>query len=218
MAAIGIANQRETTVLWERASGRALAPAIVWQDRRTAGECARLRAEGWADDVRARTGLELDPYFSATKLAWLLDHVPGARERAERGELAFGTIDSWLVWHLTGGRLHLTDPGNASRTMLFNLHTLAWDPVLLERLRIPVALLPRVVASSGVCGETDPKLFGAAIPIAGIGGDQQAATFGQGCLTAGMAKNTYGTGCFMLLHTGAQFQTSVNGLLTTAAA
>ena len=217
VAAIGIANQRETTVLWERASGRALGPAIVWQDRRTAAECARLRAEGWADDVRARTGLELDPYFSATKLAWLLDHVPGARERAERGELAFGTIDSWLVWHLTGGRLHLTDPGNASRTMLFNLHTLAWDPVLLERLRIPAALLPRVVASSGVCGETDPKLFGAAIPIAGIGGDQQAATFGQGCLTPGMAKNTYGTGCFLLMNTGDVPVVSTNRLLSTVA-
>ena len=217
VAAIGIANQRETTVLWERASGRALAPAIVWQDRRTAAECARLRAEGWADDVRARTGLELDPYFSATKLAWLLDHVPGARERAERGELAFGTIDSWLVWHLSGGRLHLTDPGNASRTMLFNLHTLDWDPVLLARFRIPSALLPRVVPSSGVCGETEPGLFGAAIPIAGIGGDQQAATFGQGCLAPGMAKNTYGTGCFLLMNTGAAPVVSSNRLLSTVA-
>ena len=217
VAAIGIANQRETTVLWERASGRALAPAIVWQDRRTAAECARLRAAGWADEVRERTGLELDPYFSATKLAWLLDHVPGARQRAERGELAFGTIDSWLVWHLSGGRLHVTDPGNASRTMLFNLYALDWDPVLLAHFRIPPALLPRVVPSSGVCGETEPALFGAAIPIAGIGGDQQAATFGQGCLLPGMAKNTYGTGCFLLMNTGATPVASTNRLLSTVA-
>ncbi|HMV94042.1 glycerol kinase GlpK [Thauera aminoaromatica] len=215
VAAIGIANQRETTVLWERASGRALAPAIVWQDRRTAVECERLRAAGCAEDVRARTGLELDPYFSATKLAWLLDHVPDARVRAERGELAFGTIDSWLLWHLSGGRLHLTDAGNAARTLLFNLHTLDWDPVLLERFRIPPVLLPRVVASSGVCGETDPALFGAAIPIAGIGGDQQAATFGQACLAPGMAKNTYGTGCFLLMNTGHVPVASAHRLLTT---
>ena len=217
VAAIGVANQRETTVLWERASGRALAPAIVWQDRRTAAECERLRAAGWAEDVRARTGLELDPYFSATKLAWLLDHVPDARVRAERGELAFGTIDSWLVWHLSGGRLHVTDPGNAARTLLFNLHSMDWDPVLLERFRIPPALLPRVVASSGVCGETDPALFGAAIPIAGIGGDQQAATFGQACLSPGMAKNTYGTGCFLLMNTGHAPVASTNRLLSTVA-
>ena len=215
VAAVGIANQRETTVLWERASGRALAPAIVWQDRRTAAECARMRALGWADEVRARTGLELDPYFSATKLAWLLDHLPGARARAERGELAFGTIDSWLVWHLTGGRVHVTDPGNASRTLLFNLHTLDWDALLLERFRIPRALLAQVVPSSGVCGETDAALFGAAIPIAGIGGDQQAATFGQGCLAPGMAKNTYGTGCFLLMNTGNAPVASHNRLLTT---
>jgi len=217
VAAIGVANQRETTVLWERASGRALAPAIVWQDRRTAAECERLRAAGWAEDVRARTGLELDPYFSATHLAWLLDHVPDARVRAERGELAFGTIDSWLVWHLSGGRLHVTDPGNAARTLLFNLHSMDWDPVLLERFRIPPALLPRVVASSGVCGETDPALFGAAIPIAGIGGDQQAATFGQACLSPGMAKNTYGTGCFLLMNTGHAPVASTNRLLSTVA-
>ena len=215
VAAIGVANQRETTVLWERASGRALAPAIVWQDRRTAPECAGLRAAGWAESVRARTGLELDPYFSATKLAWLLDHVPDARARAERGELAFGTIDSWLIWHLSGGRLHVTDPGNAARTSLFNLHTLAWDPALLELFRIPSALLPQVVASSGVCGETDPALFGAAIPIAGIGGDQQAAAFGQACLSPGMAKNTYGTGCFLLMNTGHAAVASTNRLLTT---
>ncbi len=217
LAALGIANQRETTVLWERASGRALAPAIVWQDRRTAAACERLRAEGWADDLRARTGLELDPYFSATKLAWLLDHLPGARARAERGELAFGTIDSWLIWHLSGGRLHLTDPGNASRTLLFNLHTRRWDEDLLARFRIPPALLPRVVDSIGVCGETDPAVLGAAVPIAGIGGDQQAATFGQACFTPGMAKNTYGTGCFLLLNTGAAPVASRHRLLGTVA-
>ena len=217
VAAIGVANQRETTVLWERASGRALAPAIVWQDRRTAADCDRLRAQGWAEDLRARTGLELDPYFSATKLAWLLDHLPGARARAERGELAFGTVDSWLVWHLSGGRLHVTDPGNAARTLLFNIHDLDWDAQLLARFRIPRALLPQVVASSGVCGETDARLFGAAIPIAGIGGDQQAATFGQACLVPGMAKNTYGTGCFLLMNTGEQALASRNRLLTTVA-
>ena len=215
VTAIGIANQRETTVLWERASGRALAPAIVWQDRRTAAECERLRALGWAEELRERTGLELDPYFSATKLAWLLDSVPGARVRAEAGELAFGTVDSWLVWHLSGGRLHVTDPGNASRTLLFNLRALDWDPVLLERFRIPRALLPRVVPSSGVCGETDARVFGAAIPIAGIGGDQQAATFGQACLRPGMAKNTYGTGCFLLMNTGTRPVISRNRLLST---
>ncbi|KAI5916885.1 glycerol kinase GlpK [Thauera sp. 2A1] len=217
LAALGIANQRETTVLWERASGRALAPAIVWQDRRTAADCDRLRAEGWADDLRARTGLELDPYFSATKLAWLLDHLPGARERAERGELAFGTVDSWLAWHLTGGRLHVTDPTNASRTLLFNLHTRDWDPLLLERFRIPAQLLPVVVDSSGICGETDAAVLGAAVPIAGIAGDQQAAAFGQACFASGMAKNTYGTGCFLLMNIGDVPVDSRNRLLTTIA-
>ncbi|MBS0544903.1 MAG: glycerol kinase GlpK [Proteobacteria bacterium] len=217
LAALGIANQRETTVLWERASGRALAPAIVWQDRRTAADCGRLRAEGWADDLRARTGLELDPYFSATKLAWLLDHLPGARERAERGELAFGTVDSWLVWHLTGGRLHVTDPTNASRTLLFNLHTREWDPLLLERFRIPAQLLPAVVDSIGICGETDAAVLGAAVPIAGVAGDQQAAAFGQACFAPGMAKNTYGTGCFLLMNTGEVPVASRNRLLTTIA-
>ncbi|ATE62649.1 glycerol kinase GlpK [Thauera sinica] len=217
LAALGIANQRETTVLWERAGGRALAPAIVWQDRRTAAVCDRLRAQGWADDLRERTGLELDPYFSATKLAWLLDHLPGARDRAERGELAFGTIDSWLVWHLSGGRLHVTDPGNASRTLLYNLHTRDWDPLLLERFRIPPRLLPAVVDSIGVCGETDPGVLGAAVPIAGLAGDQQAATFGQACFAPGMAKNTYGTGCFLLMNTGGAPVASRNRLLTTVA-
>ncbi|NMG76983.1 glycerol kinase GlpK [Aromatoleum diolicum] len=215
LAGIGITNQRETTLLWERASGRALAPAIVWQDRRTAADCDRLRAAGHAELIRARTGLELDAYFSATKLAWLLDSVPGARTRAEAGELAFGTVDSWLVWHLSGGALHVTDPGNAARTMLFNIHSGDWDEDLLTLFGIPRALLPRIVDSSGVCGETCPDLFGAAVPIAGIAGDQQAATFGQACFAPGMAKNTYGTGCFLLMNTGAEVVRSDNRLLTT---
>jgi glycerol kinase len=215
LAGIGITNQRETTVLWERTSGRALAPAIVWQDRRTAAECDRLRAAGHADLIRARTGLELDAYFSATKLAWLLDSVPDARKRAEAGELAFGTVDSWLVWHLSGGALHATDPGNAARTLLFNLHAGDWDDDLLTLFGIPRALLPRIVDSSGVCGETRPDLFGTAVPIAGIAGDQQAATFGQACFAPGMAKNTYGTGCFLLMNTGAEIVRSDNRLLTT---
>jgi glycerol kinase len=215
LAAVGIANQRETTVLWERASGRAVAPAIVWQDRRTAADCDRLRAAGHADMIRARTGLELDAYFSATKLAWLLANVPGARARAEAGELAFGTVDSWLVWHLTGGACHLTEAGNASRTMLFNIHTLAWDEALLGLLGIPAALLPQIVDSSGVCGETCPEVLGAAVPIAGIAGDQQAATVGQACFAPGMAKNTYGTGCFLLMNTGEHPVASANRLLTT---
>lgn len=215
VASIGIANQRETTVLWSRKTGRALAPAIVWQDRRTTDHCAALRAEGWSDDVRARTGLELDPYFSATKLAWLLEHLPGARERAERGELAFGTIDSWLIWHLTGGRLHVTDPGNAARTLLFNIHRREWDADLVARFTIPEKVLPTIVDSVGVCGETDPDILGAAIPIAGIGGDQQAATFGQCCFTPGMAKNTYGTGCFLLMNTGVEAIESGHRMLTT---
>jgi len=215
LSAVGIANQRETTVLWERASGRAVAPAIVWQDRRTAGDCDRLRAAGHAEVIRARTGLELDAYFSATKLAWLLRNVPGASVRAAAGELAFGTVDSWLIWHLTGGACHVTDPGNASRTMLFNIHTLDWDAELLALLGIPAALLPRIVDSSGVCGETRADVLGAAVPITGIGGDQQAATIGQACFAQGMAKNTYGTGCFLLMNTGEQPVTSANRLLTT---
>ena len=217
VAALGIANQRETTVLWERASGRALAPAIVWQDRRTAPQCERLRAAGHADAIRARTGLELDAYFSATKLAWLLDRVDSGRQRARAGELAFGTVDSWLVWHLSGGALHVTDPGNAARTMLFNIHACDWDEDLLALFDIPRTLLPRVVASSGLCGATDPAVLGAAVPIAGIGGDQQAATLGQACLLPGMAKNTYGTGCFLLMNTGHQPVASANRLLTTVA-
>jgi glycerol kinase len=194
VAAIGITNQRETTVLWERASGRPLANALVWQDRRTADACAKLKAAGAEAAIRERTGLVLDPYFSATKLAWLLDHVPGARERARRGELAFGTIDSWLAWNLSGGRLHVTDSSNASRTSLFNIRTGDWDDGLLALFDIPRALLPRIVRSSAVYGETTPDLFGTAIPIGGMAGDQQAALFGQACHGEGMAKNTYGTG------------------------
>jgi len=213
--AIGITNQRETTVLWDRATGEPLAPAIVWQDRRTSALCEGLRRQGLAGFFQERTGLVLDAYFSGTKLQWLLDTLPGARARAERGELAFGTIDTWLIWKLTGGRAHVTDPSNASRTLLMNLRTGAWDPDLLEALRIPAAVLPRIVPSSGLVGETDPALFGAAIPVAGLAGDQQAATFGQACLAEGMAKNTYGTGCFMLLNTGEQPTVSHNRLLTT---
>ncbi|MGL1834542.1 FGGY family carbohydrate kinase, partial [Rhodocyclaceae bacterium SMB388] len=191
LAALGITNQRETTILWERATGRAIAPAIVWQDRRTAADCDRLRACGADAMVRERTGLELDAYFSATKLAWLLNEVPGARARALRGELAFGTVDSWLIWHLTGGAVHVTDPGNAARTMLYDIHRLDWDDDLLDLFDIPRTVLPRVVDSIGVCGETQADVLGAAVPIAGIGGDQQAATFGQACFTPAMAKNTY---------------------------
>jgi len=214
-AALAITNQRETTVLWDRATGQPVAPAIVWQDRRTAAACDALRAAGHAPRIQRKTGLLIDAYFSGTKLAWLLDHVPGARTRAERGELAFGTIDSWLVWNLTGGRVHVTDASNASRTMLFNLRSQAWDDELLRLLRIPRAVLPQVVPSSGVVGETDAALLGGALPIAGMAGDQQAATFGQACFAPGMAKNTYGTGCFMLMNTGARPVTSRNRLLTT---
>ena len=215
VAAIGIANQRETTVLWDRVSGEPLAPAIVWQDRRTTDACDLLRAAGHEADIQQRTGLVLDAYFSATKLAWLLDHLPGARDRAERGELAFGTVDSWLVWCLTGGRVHATDPSNASRTLLYNLHTLAWDDQLLERFRIPRALLPEVRPSSGDFGVCDADCFGAPIPIGGVAGDQQAATFGQACFRQGMAKNTYGTGCFMLMNAGAKPVRSRHRLLST---
>ncbi|WP_374665254.1 glycerol kinase GlpK [Ramlibacter sp.] len=214
-AALAITNQRETTVLWDRATGQPVAPAIVWQDRRTAAACDALRAAGHTPRIQRKTGLLIDAYFSGTKLAWLLDHVPGARARAERGELAFGTIDSWLVWNLTGGRVHVTDASNASRTMLFNLRSQAWDDELLTLLRIPRAVLPQVVPSSGVVGETDAALLGGALPIAGMAGDQQAATFGQACFAPGMAKNTYGTGCFMLMNTGSRPVTSRNRLLTT---
>jgi glycerol kinase len=218
IAAIGITNQRETAVLWERATGRPLHNALVWQDRRTAEACEKLKAAGAEALVRAKTGLVLDPYFSATKLAWLLDRVPGARDRARRGELAFGTVDSWLAWNLSGGRLHVTDPSNASRTALFDIHAGDWDDELLALFGIPRELLPRVVRSSALCGETVPDLFGAAIPIGGMAGDQQAALFGQACHGEGMAKNTYGTGCFLLMHTGQRAVASNNGLIATCAA
>ena len=215
IAAIGITNQRETTAVWDRKTGQPVANAIVWQDRRTAGRCEQLRRDGHADLIQRKTGLVLDAYFSGTKLAWLLDEVPGVRARAERGELAFGTIDSWLVWNLTGGRVHVTDVSNASRTLLFNLHTMQWDDELLALLHIPPSLLPKVVASSEIVAETDADVLGMPIRIAGIAGDQQAATFGQACLKPGMAKNTYGTGCFMLMNTGSQPVASSNRLLST---
>jgi glycerol kinase len=216
--AIGITNQRETTVLWDRNTGQPLANAIVWQDRRTAGRCDELRSQGHAELIQQKTGLVLDAYFSATKLAWLLDNTPGARARADKGELAFGTMDSWLIWNLTGahlGGVHVTDASNASRTLLFNIHTLQWDDELLALFNIPPSVLPKVVTSSGVVGESSHSLFGTPIPIAGIAGDQQAATFGQACLNPGMAKNTYGTGCFMLMNTGSQPVASKNKLLST---
>ena len=217
LRAIGLTNQRETTVLWDRQTGEPVAPAIVWQDRRTAAHCEALRAAGLADKIMRKTGLVLDAYFSGTKLAWLLDHVPGARARAERGELAFGTVDSWLVWKLTGGRVHATDPSNASRTLLFNLKKSAWDPEMLALLRIPAAVLPQVLPSCGVVAETDAPLLGVSVPIAGWAGDQQAALFGQACFAPGMAKNTYGTGCFMLMNTGQQPVASKHRLLSTVA-
>ncbi|HEX2758199.1 MAG TPA: glycerol kinase GlpK [Thermoanaerobaculia bacterium] len=215
VAAIGITNQRETTLLWERATGRPLANAIVWQDRRTAPDCDALRAAGHEATFTAKTGLVLDAYFSGTKLKWLLDHVPGARVRAERGELAFGTIDTWLVWKLTKGAVHVTDASNASRTLLYDIHTGRWDDELLSLLEIPREVLPRVVPSSGAVVTAD--LGGASVPIAGIAGDQQAALFGQACDRPGLAKNTYGTGCFLLLNTGPQAVVSKNRLITTVA-
>ena len=216
IAAVGIANQRETALVWDRRTGEPIANAIVWQDRRTAGACEDLRRAGVERLVSARTGLRLDPYFSATKIAWLLDHVGGARERAEAGELAFGTVDSWLAFRLTGGRLHVTDPTNASRTLLYDIHARAWDDELLDLFRVPRALLPEVRRSSEVYGEIDaPELRG--VPLAGIGGDQQAALLGQLCTGPGSVKTTYGTGCFALLHTGATPQPSERGLLTTTA-
>ncbi|MDP4301776.1 glycerol kinase GlpK [Leptothrix discophora] len=216
--AIGITNQRETTLVWNRRTGQPIHHAIVWQDRRGEPTCARLREQGLGEAFQRSTGLKIDAYFSATKIRWILDHVAGAREAAERGELAFGTVDSWLMWQLTGGRVHATDVTNASRTMLFDIRQQQWDPALLAYLQVPDSLLPQVLPSSHVYGETDPALFGTALPIAGVAGDQQSALFGQACFKAGLAKNTYGTGCFMLMHTGAQFQPSHNGLLTTAAA
>ncbi len=217
LTAIGITNQRETTILWDRQTGQPIHNAIVWQCRRTAGLCDELRARGLAEAIQHKTGLIVDAYFSGTKIAWLLDHVPGARARAERGELAFGTVDTFLIWRLTGGRVHATDYSNASRTMIFNIHTGDWDDDLLRELRIPRAVLPEVRASSGSFGESDAVILGAPVPIAGVAGDQQAAAFGQACFAPGMAKNTYGTGCFMLLNTGEQAAPSSSGLLTTIA-
>jgi glycerol kinase len=217
LAAVGITNQRETALVWDRASGEPVHNAIVWQDRRTAGRCRELREQGREGFVRERTGLVLDPYFSATKLEWLLHSVPGLRERAERGELAAGTIDSWLVWQLTGGRVHVTDPTNASRTLLYNIDRLDWDDELLDLFDVPRSLLPQVSHSAAVYGETDPDVLGMVVPVAGIAGDQQAALFGQGCVLPGLAKNTYGTGAFLLLNTGPERVTSRSGLLTTLA-
>ncbi|MET3461729.1 glycerol kinase GlpK [Variovorax atrisoli] len=216
--AIGITNQRETTVLWNRRTGQPVHHAIVWQDRRAEPLCAQLREEGMADTIREKTGLVIDAYFSGTKLRWLLDNVPGAREQAARGELAFGTVDSWLMWQLTGGKVHVTDVSNASRTMLFNVHTNEWDADLLRALDIPASLMPKVQPSSSHFADTDAALLGHALPIGGVAGDQQSALFGQACFEAGMAKNTYGTGCFLLMHTGGEFQPSHNGLLVTSAA
>jgi len=217
IAAIGITNQRETTVVWDKATGKPIANAIVWQCRRTAQECDTLKEKGYSDIIRRKTGLLIDSYFSATKIKWLLDHVEGARSRAESGELLFGTIDCWLIWNLTGGKIHATDVSNAARTMLFNINTLEWDKELLELFDIPSAMMPEVVASSGVLGYSEAPLFGAPIPIAGVAGDQQAALFGQCCFEAGMAKNTYGTGGFLLMNTGERPVFSENGLVTTVA-
>jgi glycerol kinase len=218
VAAIGITNQRETTIIWDRYTGRPVYNAIVWQCRRTADACRRLQEAGFGQIVRAKTGLVVDAYFSGTKIAWILDNVPGARRRAEAGELAFGTVDTFLLWRLSGGHLHVTDVSNASRTLLFNIHTLEWDEDILAELRIPRSMLPEVRSSSEIYGVTDPAFFsGQSIPLAGDAGDQQAAAFGQACYAPGMAKNTYGTGCFMLLNTGASPVPSDSGLLTTIA-
>ncbi len=218
IAAAGITNQRETTLLWHRRTGQPVHPAIVWQDRRTAAACAQLRDQGLEPLVQARTGLRIDPYFSATKLAWLLDHVPGARAQAERGELAFGTVDSWLLWRFTGGRLHATDVSNASRTLLFDIDRRQWDTDLLQAFGIPASLMPQVLPSSADFGVIETEWLGDPIRICGVAGDQQSASFGQACFHPGMAKNTYGTGCFLLMHTGLRRIDSHNGLIATAAA
>src|SRR5437867_2473521 len=218
VAAIGITNQRETTVVWDRRTGKPVHRAIVWQDRRTAARCDALKREGLDKTVQAKTGLVVDPYFSATKIEWLLDNVAGLRARAEQGELAFGTIDTWLAWRLSGGELHVTDPSNASRTMLYDIHRGEWDEELLRIFRVPRSLLPEVLPSSQIYGSTTRSMLGAELAIAGIAGDQQAALFGQACHEAGMTKNTYGTGCFLLLNTGGQAIPSRNGLITTCAA
>lgn len=215
IAAIGITNQRETTIVWDAATGKPVYNAIVWQDRRTAEYCDQLKAAGWTEKIRRKTGLLVDAYFSGTKIHWILENVPGVRERAERGELRFGTVDSWLVWNLTGGAVHVTDVTNASRTMLFNIHTLAWDEELLSLLHIPASLMPRVCSNSEVYGHAD--IFGEQVPIAGMAGDQQSALFGQMCTEPGAVKNTYGTGCFLLMNSGDKPIESTNKLLTTIA-
>src|SRR5579859_2781095 len=217
IAAIGITNQRETVVLWDRKTVEPVHRAIVWQCRRTAAMCDRIRAEGFDHPLRERTGLVTDAYFSGTKIAWLLENVPGVGDRAERGELACGTIDSWLIWKLTGGRVHVTDVSNASRTLLFNIHSMAWDPEILDYFRIPASLLPAVRSSSEVVGETELFTPGRALPIAGIAGDQQASLFGHQCFEAGSSKNTYGTGCFLLMNTGTEPRASQSGLVSTVA-
>jgi len=218
IASVGITNQRETTVVWNRRTGEPIHNAIVWQDRRAEPTCAAMREQGLEPLFRERTGLIIDAYFSGTKLKWILDHVPGSREAAARGELAFGTVDSWLMWHLTGGKLHATDVSNASRTLMLNVHDNTWDDELLKVLDVPREMLPQVFPSSHVYGHTEAHLFGESLPIGGVAGDQQSALFGQACFRAGLAKNTYGTGCFMLMHTGGNFQQSANGLITTSAA
>lgn len=218
IAAIGITNQRETTIVWDKNTGRPVYNAIVWQCRRTASYCEKLKEEGWTEKIKDKTGLVVDAYFSGTKIAWILDNVEGAREKAERGELLFGTVDTWLVWNLTRGKVHVTDYSNASRTMLYNIKELKWDDEILERLNIPKSMFPEVRNSSDVYGHTDTGTYGGAqIPIAGIAGDQQAALFGQNCFEPGMVKNTYGTGCFVLMNTGEEMIQSKNGLLTTIA-
>jgi len=217
IAAIGITNQRETTIVWDRETGIPVYNAIVWQDRRTAKYCDELKEKGWSDKIKEKTGLVIDAYFSGTKVKWILDNVKGARERAENGELCFGTVDSWLVWKFTRGAMHITDVSNASRTLMFNIHTMEWDKELLELLTIPESMLPEVKQSSEIYGDTVTTLFASKIPIAGIAGDQQAALFGQMCVEEGMTKNTYGTGCFMLMNTGHKPVLSKNNLLTTVA-
>ena len=217
IAAIGITNQRETTVIWDRATGTPLYNAIVWQDRRTADYCDSLKTQGLATMIQERTGLVIDAYFSATKVRWILENVDGAREKAEAGDLAFGTVDSWLIWNLTGGKVHVTDVGNASRTLLYNISTLEWDEELLELFEIPASMLPEVKSSSELFGETSANLFATKIPISGVAGDQQAALFGQLCTQPGMVKNTYGTGCFMLMNIGDKPILSNNNLVTTIA-
>ncbi|MBR5267573.1 MAG: glycerol kinase GlpK, partial [Lachnospiraceae bacterium] len=217
IAAIGITNQRETTIVWDKFTGEPVCNAIVWQCRRTSEYCDFLKAKGFVETFRQKTGLVIDAYFSGTKLKWILDNVPGARERAEKGELLFGTVETWLIWKLTKGRVHVTDYSNASRTMLFNINTLEWDEEILAELNIPRSMLPTVKPSSCVYGETDPQFFGAPIVIGGAAGDQQAALFGQTCFEPGEAKNTYGTGCFMLMNTGEKPVFSKNGLVTTIA-